>query len=223
MKKVNRGYGKCKNGFVCESIHRANSYGWQAELDQFYLCSCEEAGADHLISVLSLLALSHRIPSHLSNFLLLLVLQVEAVLLVASHGQLVLLSNLALKPTVLESVFTHLKIASVLTALLSSAVKFFAHAYQSRFELIDRDFAVLIQIKLFHEHFDFLLKGREAVSLCEEVLDLIGCDSSTTIAVNTAEGAFELFIGEDVNAQCVDEVSLEGVRRAQRRYSKESH
>ena len=93
--------------------------------------SCEEAGADHLISILGLLALSHGIPSHLRNLLLLLVLEVEAVLLVAGHGQLVLFGDLALKPTVLESVLTHLQIASVLTALFRPAVQLFAHTKQS--------------------------------------------------------------------------------------------
>lgn len=207
-----------KKRFLVQSIHKF------VELANIIRCrSCEEAGANHLVSVLGLLALSVGIPSHLGDLLLLIVLQVESVLLVAGHRKLVLVGDLAVEPTVLNAVLAHLKVAAVLTALVGFAVHLFAHANERRLELIDGNLAVIIQIELLHEHLDFLFEWWEPVSLGQKLLNLIRGDSSATIAVNTAERRLELLVGEDVNAQCVNEVGLEGVRCAQRRDSEESH
>jgi len=123
----------------------------------------------------------------------------------------------------LETVLTHLLVASVFASLLCLLVHLLTHSSQGALEFFHCDAAVIIQIELVHEQFNFFLEWGEPVGLSEELLNLIWSDGATAIFINSAEGALELFIREDIDAKGVYKICLESVGRSQSRYSKEGH
>ncbi len=120
----------------------------------------------------------NRVSRAFSDLVLLGVSVVESRFLVACHGQLVFTLDFALHATVLDSVFTHLLSARVFTASGCFLCSLLSHAHQSALELVKGHPPVLIQIELFHEHFDFFFQRGEAVSFSQKVLDLIRGDGA---------------------------------------------
>ena len=154
----------------------------------------EEACTDHLIGVLCLLALVYGIGLHLGNISLLLVIVVKSCPLSTGHGQFVLIGDITIDALVLETILAKLVGASVLTTLSCPLVHLLAHANQGRFEFIQGNASILIQIELRHEHLDLFFERRETVGFSKELLNLIGSNRSAAIFIDTTEGRFKLFV-----------------------------
>ena len=120
----------------------------------------------------------NRVSRAFSDLFLLGVSVVESCFLVACHGQLVFTLDFALHTTVLHPVFTHLLSARVFTASGRLLCSLLSHAHQGTLELVNGHPPILIQIELFHEHFDLFFQRGEAVSFSQKVLDLIWGDSA---------------------------------------------
>ena len=154
----------------------------------------EEACANHLVSVLGLLAFVDGVSLHLGNITLLLITVVKSCPLSTSHRQFVLVGDITIDALVLETILAKLVGAGVLTSLSCPLVHLLAHANQGRFEFIQSNASILIQIELGHEHLDLFFERRETVGLSKEFFDLVRSDGTATIFVDTTEGRFKLFV-----------------------------
>ena len=116
----------------------------------------------------------HGVGLHLGDISLLLVTVVKSCPLSTGHGQFVLVGDITIDALVLETILAKLVGASVLTSLSCLLVHLLAHANQGRFEFIQGNASILIQIELRHEHLDLVFERREAVGLSQEFLNLMG-------------------------------------------------
>ena len=85
------------------------------------------------------------------------------------------------------------------------------------------NFSIMIDIKLFHEEFNFIFKRREAVSFKEKSLDFFWSDVAAVVFINSLETGFEFFFWEDVNSEGVHQCCLELIWGTQSCYTEEWH
>lgn len=183
----------------------------------------KETSAHHLVSILGLLALPDWVSRHLGDISLLFVTVVEACPLVASHGQFVLILNITLHSLVLEAVLTHLLSTCVLSALGGALIHLCSNPGQGGFELFQGHAAILVQIELFHESSDLILEWWKPIRLCQQHFDLVGGNRARVVLVDAPESGLEFLVGENVDAEGVNQIGTECVRWSQCSDSKEAH
>ena len=182
-----------------------------------------DAGLDHLLGILGLRALDDGPALLHCDLLLQKVTVVETDSLVKGYWLLVLVLDLTFHASVFVTVIAHLVPALVLLGSRGFCVNSVTDADEGSLELLPRNAAISIGVEFLHEHLDLLLEGREAVHIEQHLLDLLSSDVPAVILVEAAEAGLELIIGEDVDANSVNEGRLELVRGSQRRYTEECH